>query len=95
MSSAFADRTAHVQLARSKEETEERRKANQERRAALKATKAQEKKEKTLAEGGVIGESEGDAKPKRRRGDRVRVHQLEKCGIEAEALPATTCTWGG
>lgn len=70
---AFADRTAHVQLARSKEETEERRKATQERRAAEKATKALERKQKTLDEGGVIGEGEGegDAKPSRRRGDRV------------------------
>lgn len=71
--SAFGDRTATLQLARSKEESAEKRKANKERRAAEKATKAQEQKEKTLAEGGVIGEGEGEgaAKPRRKRGDRV------------------------
>lgn len=74
---SFGERTVTLQLARSKEETAERRKASDERRAAAKATRALEKKQKTIAErqqviveGGDIGEDAPKAKSKKSAGRR-------------------------
>lgn len=63
---AFGDRTVRLELARSKDEVTERRKARDERRAAAKATRHLEQSQKTVDEGGVVGE-EGESKPKKKR----------------------------
>jgi hypothetical protein len=62
-----------MQLARSKEETAERRQASDERRAAAKATRALERKQKVIAdrqktiiEGGDIGQ-DGEPMPKAKK----------------------------
>lgn len=67
----FGDRTVKLELARSKEDVAERRKASQERRAAAKATRHAEQNQKIIDEGGVIGE-EGASKPKKKRAPRRR-----------------------
>jgi RNA recognition motif-containing protein len=77
MYEAFGERTVRLELARSKDEVAERRKARDERRAAAKATRHLEQNQKTVEEGGVIGE-EGASKPKKKSGDRVGVATLNR-----------------
>jgi len=80
----FGDRTVRLELARSKDEVAERRKARDERRAAAKATRHQEQNQKIIDEGGVIGE-DGEAKPKKKRAPRRRQPAEGEEEVEGQA----------